>query len=308
VSLAALATAASVESPDVWSATRMNAMLQDTAGLRAEWTTGLDMHGWADFNAFQVWRTYGLQAELGLSDSAMATLNGAFQLLRAANQAKWARGPFLVAARQGKRALTTPESIAVDSIEREAALIFDSAYDQLAAFRARLTPTQWSRFTFWRGENGFIWRVVSEKVDQAFVNHITFGPAYYAAPDSLESAWRLLQTSPAFNMLLDSAVKWAVATLPGPRRLSRTDSAKVSQKIRDYRLEVLRVRAELSVADQTVIKLGNHDLIGGNEDKMMADYTLGLARAIADAKTRLLTAVSSLLGIDRASLAEEWIP
>jgi hypothetical protein len=281
--------------------------LQDTTAVLSPETAWARYYVEGGYFQDQPWMARALQADIGLPESIVAVIFRANEVLLSKGNAEGAAGAIGHRLAVASRAPTPQERAELDSLALEDTALsrsLDSVTDVLVQL---LPPETEMRISHWMREQSLLCEAAGSKIEPMFGESVTFGAAYHAAPDSLESAWRLLRSSPAVQAVVARRVRLAMATLPGRERLSAEKSAQAERALATFSLAVLRLRTELSVVNYTFMRWPGGRGIENSED-MFAAYTQDLVRRVRSLRMDLLNKVAPLVGLSSTRLEEKWSP
>jgi hypothetical protein len=275
-------------------------MLHDTS------VTWRNVDRWLFRVGGQPWLAEAMYAELGFTDEEMLLFEQVVQARKRVERAQGQKDGVYYGAVNHGREMDDHERAEFSALERQVACFRDSLEHAKQRLARKLTPAKSERFNRWLRETDFLGAVTGAKVDQAFYGLVSYGPGYFSAPDSLESAWRLLEGSLSFQALVDETAEQAYRTLPGARRLTYSDSVAVMDTLRDYRRRVFRSRAGLIFADRAAYRLS--PLESGTSEELVDAYTRELVGRIRTLKRRTTEAAAQAVGKSAEELGEIWVP
>lgn len=304
VSCAAWALSAGPNEVDEASLRFIEALLSDTTVLQQPHLDECAAQDWIQLSVISPWLSEAARAELDIAGDAAQALNQAIRFQRAADSFETEAGLVRYAARE--RGFTPHELSQMELLQEYAQRARDTLSVWLGHFVNRLGDPKAKRLAAWLDECAFVSAVVETKVEQAFYGQVTFGPGVNAAPDSLESAWRLLEGSQVFERLIDRQVEQSIRALHETLDTSPADSSAVSDLIRDYHLRAARTIAELAVARKTVRRLGQNKTLSYPE--ALRAYTSDLVTGLDRLRTRLVDLTAQRAGVDSRRLEETWLP
>ena len=242
---------------------------------------------------------------LGLPDKLVLLFERVIGAYGSMDSARRAAGAILYSKRN--RELSVREQADVVSLQQRETAFRDSLAQAMILLDRQLTPIQSERFSQWLREDYYIGGVVCAKVEQAFyADPVHFGTGAHAAPDSLESAWRLLETAPVFQELISRRASEVLALLPVSGRLPSTDSSALLDAIIGYRHRFYRIRAELLVARETFIRLS--PLKEGLGEEVLDAYEQELVARIRLLRDATLDTLARMLGVQVNALEGMCIP
>ena len=261
---------------------------------------------WLAHVSLHPWHAEEMYAELGFTKEGILRFEEVLQARMRLRRVRGRKDGIQYCAVKEGRDMDATERAEFESLEKQVGRLQDSLVYAKERLDQYLGPVRSERVDQWLREQSFLGAVVGTKVDQAFYGLVNFGPGYHNAPDSLESAWRLLEGSPSFQAMVRHASLRAYRTLPGVDQLSDADSAALMEMLQDYRRQVYRVWAELAVATETQ-SLWPGIETGSAEDELAA-YTQKLVRRVRGLRNRMVDAAARAVDVSAEKLGETWLP
>jgi hypothetical protein len=270
--------------------------------LREPWTAHCEwLSGFSDVHASL------LEAELGLTPEAMQRFEQVHKmilLIRSAFPPVMTYGhpfgdenkrlvPWVTFDRSGRATISVadPESVAEYDRRWDARRhsLREAYEDTLKVDVARADSTlsrpQAQRLRLWQVEYAYFW---------------TEPMGMWRGYARWRGLWQLSNVS--LDVLADTGVTWAVASLPAGGGLAPADSAELRRLIRDYRLSVLKVRVEQEAGGWRTVPDTVHD-----PTPYMESQVRSRVARIVQMRSDLTETVAQKLGCEKHVL-DNWIP